>query len=631
MLSFRNVNLRRGPHLLFENATFTLAAGWKVGVTGANGSGKSSLFQLLLGTLHADAGEVEVPAGAVIAHVAQEMPASDRSALDFIMDGDGELRRLEQGLAAAEAVDDGHGIAVAHDRLAAVHGYDAAHRAARLLHGLGFGDDDHDRPVGEFSGGWRMRLNLGQALMCRSDMLLLDEPTNHLDLDAVIWLERWLRVYPGTLLLISHDRDFLDALVDHVVNIEQGAVRLYTGDYSQFEHQRAARLAGQQSAYEKQQREMAHMHRFVERFRAKATKARQAQSRLKALARMETIAPAHVDDPFSFSFRAPEHLPRPLLVARDVAVGYDGVPLLAGMDFQLSSGDKVALVGANGAGKSTLVRFIAGDLKALTGECERSPRLNIGYFTQHAMERLRDDQSPAWHLAELEPGLSDQEVRNYLGGFGFAGERVFEPVAGFSGGERARLILALIIIGRPNLLLLDEPTNHLDLDMRHALNVALQEFEGCVVLVSHDRHLLRTMADELWWVKDGRVAPFQGDLDDYQRAVLAGDGATTSEPAVEEASQGKDRRRRKAAQRDRLRPLRDTLTRAEARVSRLSGELTELEAVLGDGGLYEPERKDELKRLLAEQGRLRGALAEAEEQWLAAGEALEGAEVHDDP
>ncbi len=631
MLSFRNVNLRRGPRLLFEDASFTLAAGWKVGVTGANGSGKSSLFQLLLGTLHADAGEVEMPAGAVVAHVAQEMSATDRSALDFIMDGDGELRRLEQELAAAEAADDGHGIAVAHDRLAAIHGYDAHHRAARLLHGLGFGDGDHGRPVAEFSGGWRMRLNLGQALMCRSDLLLLDEPTNHLDLDAVIWLERWLRAYPGMLLLISHDRDFLDALVDHVVNIEQGMVRLYTGDYSQFEHQRAARLAGQQSAYEKQQREVEHMRRFVERFRAKATKARQAQSRLKALARMETIAPAHVDAPFDFHFRAPEHLPRPLLVARDVAVGYDGVPLLAAMDFQLSSGDKVALVGANGAGKSTLVRFIAGDLPALAGEAERSPRLNIGYFTQHAMERLRDDQSPAWHLTELEPGLSDQETRNYLGGFGFAGDRVFEPVAGFSGGERARLILALIIIGRPNLLLLDEPTNHLDLDMRHALNVALQEFEGCVVLVSHDRHLLRSMADELWWVRGGRVTPFQGDLDDYQRAVLAGEGEPVAEGTGQEPPAGKDRRRRKAAERGRLRPLRDALAEAEARVSRLSGELTEVEAMLADGGLYEPARKDELKRLVAEQGRLRAALAEAEEHWLVAGEALEGAESADEP
>src|SRR6056297_2403820 len=631
MLQLSDVALRRGPRLLFEHASAQIHPGQNVGVTGANGTGKTSLLRMILGELAPDAGECRLPPDWVVAHVDQATPSDTRPAIEYVLDGDADLRAIEADLADAEAAGDGTAIAKAHARIESADGYTARSRASRLLHGLGFLPGQEERPVDTFSGGWRMRLNLAQALMCRSDLLLLDEPTNHLDLDAVIWLERWLRAYPGMLLLISHDRDFLDALVDHVINIEQGAVRLYTGDYSQFEHQRAARLAGQQSAYEKQQREVEHMRRFVERFRAKATKARQAQSRLKALARMEAIAPAHVDAPFDFSFRAPEHLPRPLLVAREVAVGYDGVPLLSAMDFQLSSGDKVALVGANGAGKSTLVRFIAGDLDALAGEAERSPRLNIGYFTQHAMERLRDDQSPAWHLMELEPGLSDQEARNYLGGFGFAGDRVFEPVAGFSGGERARLILALIIIGRPNLLLLDEPTNHLDLDMRHALNVALQEFEGCVVLVSHDRHLLRSMADELWWVRGGRVAPFQGDLDDYQRAVLAGEGEPGPQAGGEESTPGKDRRRRKAAQRGRLRPLRDTLAAAEARVSRLSGELTEVEAVWADAALYEPGRKDELKRLLAEQGRLRAALAEAEEHWLAAGEALESAESHDDP
>ena len=504
MLRFSRVALRRGPRLLFSEVDFIIHAGHKVGVVGGNGSGKSSLFALIRNELHADEGEFDMPAGLSLAHVAQETPATERPAIDYVMDGDTELRAVEVALRDAERAGDGHAQAEVQAQLEHIGGYQARARAARLMHGLGFAPDQDERPVASFSGGWRMRLNLAQALMCRSDLLLLDEPTNHLDLDAVIWLEDWLRGYPGTLLLISHDRDFLDRVIDRIAHLDQGSITLYSGNYSAFERIRAERLANQAAAYEKQQREVAHIHAYVERFRAKATKARQAQSRLKALARMELIAPAHVDSPFHFEFAEPAALPNPLLRLDGASAGYGELPVVAELNFSLSPGERIGLLGPNGAGKSTLMKLIAGGLAPMAGRRETADRLAIGYFAQHQLEQLDPGASALLHLRRIDPKASEQQMRDFLGGFDFRGDRVVEPVAPFSGGEKARLVLALIVWQRPNLLLLDEPTNHLDLEMRHALNLALQGYGGAVLLVSHDRHLLRSVADRLLLVDGGR-------------------------------------------------------------------------------------------------------------------------------
>ena len=522
MLTFSGLSLRRGPRLLITDASFTIYRGEKVGIVGANGCGKSSLLALILGELQPDAGNFDMPTQLVVAHVAQEMDATQRAAVEFVMDGDAELRETEAAMAAAEAKDAGAALGELHARYAALGGYDARSRAGRLMHGLGFSAADETRPVAAFSGGWRMRLNLAQALMCRSDLLLLDEPTNHLDLDAVLWLEEWLRSYPGTLLMIAHDREFLDRSVDRIVHIEQGTAKLYTGNYSAFEEQRAAQLAQQQSLYERQQREIRHMMSFVERFRAKASKARQAQSRLKALERMERIAPAHVDSPFEFAFLAPQKLPRPLLALEQQSVGYGERVVLQSLNMTIAPGARIALLGRNGAGKSTLMKLLAGELEA------RGRQTHRGAGPAHRLLRAasartagRSTESPLEHLrrhgGEAAARSTEQELRSFLGGFGFSGDRVFEPVGPFSGGEKARLVLALVSFRRPNLLLLDEPTNHLDLEMRQALAVALQDYEGAVVLVAHDRHLLRAVADELILVDAGRASPFDGDLEDYAR------------------------------------------------------------------------------------------------------------------
>ncbi len=631
MLNLTDITLRRGPRVLFSGASFTVHAGWKLGVTGANGCGKSSLFAMFRGELAPDAGELALPPKAVIAHVAQETPALERTALDYVIDGDRELRTIEAELAQAEVAGDGRRSAELHGRLEAVDGYTAQARAARLLDGLGFTPEQLQRPVAHFSGGWRMRLNLAQALMCRSDLLLLDEPTNHLDLDAVFWLEGWLRSYPGTLLLISHDREFLDRVVDHVLHIEREKLQLYTGNYSDFEVQRAAALAGQQAAFERQQREIASMQRFVDRFRAKATKARQAQSRLKALERMERIAPAHADSPFHFAFKPPGHLPSPLLALDDVSVGYGGQPVLRQLKLSLLPGDRVGLLGANGAGKSTLTKLLAEGLEPLAGRLMLSPNLRIGYFAQHQLEQLDPAASPLLHLARLDGTAPEQLLRDFLGGFGFQGEAALGPVAPLSGGEKARLVLALLVYQRPNLLLLDEPTNHLDLEMRHALTLALQGFEGALVLVSHDRHLLQSTTDRLLLVDGGAVTEFDGDLEDYrrwleQRRQPEREAASKENEGAHTAASRRDRRREEAERRQRLQPLRRELEKLEKQVERLATLQAELQTTLADPTLYEPAGKARLTELLKEKGRLDQATAEVEERWLTAGEALEEAE-----
>jgi len=627
MLQLRNLSLRRGARLLLEGADLTVHPGQKVGLVGPNGCGKSSLFALIRGELHPDAGDIALPAAWEIAHVAQQTPAGPQPAIEFVMDGDRELREIQSELQAAERTGDGLRQAALHGRFEAIGGYGAESRAGRLLHGLGFAPGEERRAVDSYSGGWRMRLALGRALMCRSDLLLLDEPTNHLDLDAVIWLESWLKVYPGTLILISHDRDFLDAVATHVCHIDQLRTLIYTGGYSAFERQRAERLAQQQAAYLSQQREIARMHAFVERFRAKATKARQAQSRVKALERLELIAPAHVDSPFRFAFPPPERLPHPLLRLDKAAAGYAEDPVLKGVTLTLAPGDRIGLLGPNGAGKSTLIKVLAGALGLLGGRREAAEYLRVGYFAQHQMDQLRPQDSPLRHLQRLDPAASEQELRDYLGGFAFVGDRALAPVAPLSGGEKARLALALLIRQRPNLLLLDEPTNHLDLDMRLALAEALQGYEGALVLVSHDRHLLRVTTDTLLLVDAGGATPFDGSIDDYPawlaaRQVEPGAGQPTGSSTG--AAQGrKEQRRIEAEQRRRTQPLRTKLQMLDRRLSDLAARRTELEQTLANPDLYEASAKTRLLEIVAEKRRLDDELAEVEGAWLDLSEALE--------
>jgi ATP-binding cassette subfamily F protein 3 len=628
MLRFNHLTLRRGNKLLVEQVDFIIHAGWKVGITGANGTGKSSLFSLILGELQADQGDLIQPPRIEIAHVAQETPALSRSAIDYVIDGDRRLREVETRLAEAEARGDGVAQARLHDAMHHADGYRVKARAGELMHGLGFNSDDLSRPVSQFSGGWRIRLNLAQALMSRSDLLLLDEPTNHLDLDAVIWLETWLRNYPGTLLMISHDRDFLDQVTDHIVHLEQQQAQLYSGNYSGFEQIRSARLAHQQQAYDKQQREIAHIESYVTRFRAKATKARQAQSRLKALQRMVKIGPAHVDSPFHFDFPEPEKNPHLLLKLNQVVGGYDGQKILENVSFNLETGNRIGLLGPNGAGKSTLIKLLAGEITPLSGDYEPAQELRIGYFAQHQLEQLDADASPLQHLQRLNPAASEQTLRNYLGGFGFQADQALDKVAPFSGGEKARLVLALLVYQQPNLLLLDEPTNHLDLEMRHAVGQALQTFQGGMVIVSHDRHLLRITCDDLWLVHQRGVNLFEGSLDDYpawlsaQRRV---DSVRSEErPSSDHSSASrKERKRQQAEQRKRLQPLRKALEQYEEKIDELRQKQKDIEVLLSESSLYDLARKDELKRRLSEKSTVDRQLNDCEERWLEISEQIE--------
>ena len=627
MINFQQLSLRRGVRELLHDVTCAIHAGQKVGITGANGTGKSSLFALIRDELHADSGDISIIPGTVIAHVAQETPATNITAIDYVLDGDVELRNLEQQLQQAEQDHDGERLAELYVSFDVIHGHTARSRAGRLLHGLGFTAEQEQMPVDNFSGGWRMRLNLAQALMCRSDLLLLDEPTNHLDLDAVIWLEGWLRNYDGTLLLISHDRDFLDQVVTHIGHIEQNSLTLHTGNYSAFEVRRAEQLSHQQAAYARQQREIAHMQKFVDRFRAKATKARQAQSRIKALERMKLINQAHVDSPFDFHFRSADEVPNPLLKMQQVAIGYDEKPILEQIKLIIGEGDRIGLLGHNGAGKSTLIKFIAGELKALSGKSQFASATRIGYFAQHQLEQLDSQASPLLHLQRLDKKASEQDLRNYLGGFAFNGDMATSPVAPLSGGEKARLVLAMLVYQKPNLLLLDEPTNHLDLEMRHALSVALQEFEGALVVVSHDRHLLRTVTDTLLLVAHGKVEPFEGDLDDYRQWLKDQNRQQTSngDSAAKTVSQDtrKQQRQNAAEQRKLTQPLRNKIKKYEQQMERLSADKDKVEQQLADTALYSEENKQKLKEILEQQTLTVKGLAEAEEQWMTASEELE--------
>ncbi|CAD5378090.1 fused putative transporter subunits of ABC superfamily: ATP-binding components [Pseudomonas sp. OF001] len=630
MIRLQNLILQRGPQRLLDGAELTLHPGQKVGLVGANGAGKSSLFALLRGELHADGGDCLLPADWRIAHMRQEVDTLERRAVDYVLDGDSNLRRIQAELAAAEAAHDGHALARLHSEFDSADGYTADARARKLLAGLGFDSAQMERAVGDFSGGWRMRLNLAQALMCPSELLLLDEPTNHLDLDAILWLESWLKGYPGTLLLISHDRDFLDAVVDHVVHLEQQKLTLYRGGYSAFERTRVERLAQQQQAYEKQQAQRAHMEDFIRRFKAKASKARQAQSRIKALERLEELAPAHIDSPFDFRFREADKVSSPLLDLAEGCLGYGDRAVLEKVKLQLVPGARIGLLGPNGAGKSTLIKTLAGELQPLGGRLTCGENLAVGYFAQHQLDSLDPKASPLLHLARIAPGEREQTLRDFLGGFDFRGPRCDEPVVNFSGGEKARLALALIAWQKPNLLLLDEPTNHLDLEMRLALTLALQDFEGAVLVVSHDRHLLKSTTDEFLLVADGRVQAFDGDLDDYSRWLV--DYRARQQPVVE-AAPGADRtdkraqRQAAAALRQQLAPRKKAADKLEKELGGVQEKLAALETRLGDSALYEAARKDELRTLLAEQATLKTREAELEEAWLLALEELEALEA----
>jgi ATP-binding cassette subfamily F protein 3 len=623
MLRFDHLNLRRGSRLLLNDASFLVHPGWRVGLTGRNGSGKSSLLALIGGELAPDGGEFARPRDWTLAHVRQHVEAHAHSALDHVLDGDAEFRRLETELAAAEAAHDAPRQAALHERLHAIGGYAARARAGELLHGLGFRPGDEQRAVADFSGGWRMRLNLAQALMCRSDLLLLDEPTNHLDLDAVLWLEEWLRRYAGTLIVVSHDREFLDRVVSHVLHIADGGAELFAGSVSAFERKRAERMAQQQIAHERQQRERERLQRFVDRFKAKATKARQAQSRVKALERMTEIAAVRAESGVEFEFAAPDVLPDPLLTLDDVAVGYGERRVVERVRLSLRPGDRIGLLGANGAGKSTLIKTIAGTLAPLGGQRLANKGLAIGYFAQHQVEQLDASATPVAHLLRLQPALGEQAARDFLGTFGFAGERALDAVGGFSGGEKARLALALIVFRRPNLLLLDEPTNHLDIDTREALAEALQDFAGAVVLVAHDRGLLRAVCDDYLLVRDQRVQPFDGDLDDYARLVLRAAPAASAQAG---GDQRREARRERAEQRARVAPLKNEVTRIEKRMAALEAERGGIQTELADPALYENGGGERIAALVRRQGELAQAIAALEEAWLEAHEALEGAE-----
>ena len=636
MISFRHFALRRGSRLLLSDIDLVIQSGWRLGVIGRNGCGKSSLFAALQGQLEGDAGELEMSGKLRLASVAQETPALPDAAIDYVLGGDEELAAAIRDEAEAGDRGDMEAMAKAHHRIEELNGYDGRARAGRLLHGLGFPPETHERAVQEFSGGWRGRLNLARALMCPSDLLLLDEPTNHLDLDAVLWLEEWLRRYQGTLLIISHDREFLDGVITHTLHLNDGKAKLYTGNYSAFERLRAEQLRQQQISHEREQAERAHLQSFIDRFKAKATKARQAQSRMKRLEKLAGTEAVRAERPFSFHFAAPGRLPDSMLQLEDIVAGYQADPsthgnqaahiVLSDVRFSIEAGERIGLLGPNGAGKSTLVKTLVGELEPFGGERKAHKDLKIGYFAQHTVESLREGASPLDHLQDKAPGVATQVMRDFLGTWNFAGDRAFESVNGFSGGERARLALALIAWDKPNLLLLDEPTNHLDLDMREALADALADFDGALVLVSHDRHLLGMVCDSFWRVADGEVAPFDGDLDDYARWLKTRTAANkkAAKPVVAKVVEvsPEEHRRQAAAQRDEEKAARQRVKKIETRTASIDTELAALEAQLADPATYNGPTS-EMMRIGQRQAQLRGEKESLENEWLALVEQLE--------
>ena len=627
MIEIKNLTLQRGLKVLLDQAALSLAPGRRVGLIGKNGSGKSSLFALLKGEITADKGDVSIPKHWKTAAVAQETPALDISALDYVLQGDGELQLFQTALHEAEAKNDGMKQAEYHAKLEEIDAYSAPARAAKLLNGLGFSQEEHSRPVKSFSGGWRMRLNLAQALMCRADLLLLDEPTNHLDLETVLWLENHLSGLPCTQIIISHDRDFLNATTTQTVELSDQKLTLYGGNYDFYQAERARRLAQQQAAYLKQQAQIKHLQSFIDRFKAKATKAVQAQSRMKALDKLERIAPAHFDSGFSFEFDSPAHLPNPLLQLDKADLGYGGEAVLHGIDLSLESGARYGLLGVNGSGKSTFIKTLAGELNVLSGRIVRSDKLNIGYFAQHQLDTLRPDQSPLWHIQKLSPDVREQEIRNFLGSFNFVGDAALQKTEPFSGGEKARLALAMIVWQKPNLLLLDEPTNHLDLDMRHALTLALQSFQGALIVVSHDRSLLEATTDSFLLIEQGRLKTFDGDLEDYRRYRLAQENAAAAPAASAQSQNRKDAKRIEAQIRQekaRLgKPLQQKISQAEKEIAALSEIQTACEAFLAQEDAYSDANKTKLQQTLAQLAETKVKLEKQEENWLAWQEELE--------
>ena len=627
MIELKNLTLQRGSKLLLDKANLTVSPQRRVGLVGRNGTGKSSLFALIKDEIAQDGGDVLLPAHWKLASVAQETPALDISALDYVLQGDGELQLFQTALHEAEAKNDGMKQAEYHAKLEEIDAYSAPARAAKLLSGLGFSQEEHGRPVKSFSGGWRMRLNLAQALMCRADLLLLDEPTNHLDLETVLWLENHLSGLPCTQIIISHDRDFLNATTMQTVELSDQKLTLYGGNYDFYQAERARRLAQQQAAYLKQQAQIKHLQSFIDRFKAKATKAVQAQSRMKALDKLERIAPAHFDSGFSFEFDSPAHLPNPLLQLDKADLGYGGEPVLHGIDLSLESGVRYGLLGVNGSGKSTFIKTLAGELNVLSGRIVRSDKLNIGYFAQHQLDTLRPDQSPLWHIQKLSPDVREQEIRNFLGSFNFVGDAALQKTEPFSGGEKARLALAMIVWQKPNLLLLDEPTNHLDLDMRHALTLALQSFQGALIVVSHDRSLLEATTDSFLLIEQGRLKTFDGDLEDYRRYRLAQENAAAAPAASSQSQNRKDAKRVEAQIRQekaRLgKPLQQKISQAEKEIAALSEIQTACEAFLAQEDAYSDANKTKLQQTLAQLAETKVKLEKQEENWLAWQEELE--------
>ena len=627
MIELKNLTLQRGSKLLLDKANLTVSPQRRVGLVGRNGTGKSSLFALIKGEIAQDGGDVLLPAHWKLASVAQETPALDISALDYVLQGDGELQLFQTALHEAEAKNDGMKQAEYHAKLEEIDAYSAPARAAKLLSGLGFSQEEHGRPVKSFSGGWRMRLNLAQALMCRADLLLLDEPTNHLDLETVLWLENHLSGLPCTQIIISHDRDFLNATTTQTVELSDQKLTLYGGNYDFYQAERARRLAQQQAAYLKQQAQIKHLQSFIDRFKAKATKAVQAQSRMKALDKLERIAPAHFDSGFSFEFDSPAHLPNPLLQLDKADLGYGGEPVLHGIDLSLESGARYGLLGVNGSGKSTFIKTLAGELNVLSGRIVRSDKLNIGYFAQHQLDTLRPDQSPLWHIQKLSPDVREQEIRNFLGSFNFVGDAALQKTEPFSGGEKARLALAMIVWQKPNLLLLDEPTNHLDLDMRHALTLALQSFQGALIVVSHDRSLLEATTDSFLLIEQGRLKTFDGDLEDYRRYRLAQENAAAAPAASAQSRNRRDAKRVEAQIRQEKarfgKPLQQKIDQAEKEMAALGEIQTACEAFLAQEDAYSDANKAKLQQTLAQLAETKVKLSELEESWLGWQEELE--------